>query len=101
MSLLGVAVGKEKFLPDAREALMAMMTTTFDADDIQREYVSEAMVRIVQCLGESFVEFCQPIVQKVVGQDLILQDEVGTGTKTSEDDEDDLVNVKQADGKTV
>ena len=34
---LGIAVGKEKFLNDAREAIGAMMNTQVEADDVQRE----------------------------------------------------------------
>ena len=37
MSLLGIAVGKEKFLNDAKEAISAMMNTQVEADDVQRE----------------------------------------------------------------
>merc|ERR1719210_2105051 len=48
MSLLGIAVGKEKFLPDAKEAIAEMMKTTLGADDVQREYIKEASERICQ-----------------------------------------------------
>merc|ERR1719335_1036448 len=36
MSLLGIAVGKEKFCPDAQEAISEMMKTPLEADDVQR-----------------------------------------------------------------
>lgn len=97
MSLLGVAVGKERFLPDARDALRAMMTTTFESDDIQREYVSEATERIASCLGEDFKEFCAEVVAKTINE-LKLVD---VGNVKLEEDEDDLVKVTQSDGKTV
>merc|ERR1719367_286329 len=39
MSLLGIAVGKEKFLPDAQEAVAEMLKMPVEADDVQREYI--------------------------------------------------------------
>ncbi len=38
LSRLGVAVGKEKFCADAKEAISAMISTPLEADDPQREY---------------------------------------------------------------
>merc|ERR1712190_226210 len=57
MSLLGIAVGKERFLPDAREAIAEMMKTPLEADDVQREYIKEASERICQCLKKDFAPF--------------------------------------------
>merc|ERR1719440_302439 len=57
MSLLGAAVGKEKFLPDAHEAISAMMNTQLEADDVQREYIKEASERICTCLKKDFAPF--------------------------------------------
>ncbi|CAE8709034.1 unnamed protein product, partial [Polarella glacialis] len=57
MSLLGIAVGKEKFLPDARDAISEMMKTPLEADDVQREYIKEASERICQCLKKDFAPF--------------------------------------------
>merc|ERR1719394_843065 len=57
MSLLGTAVGKEKFLPDAREAIAAMLKSQESADDLQRDYIKEASERICKCLKEDFAPF--------------------------------------------
>merc|ERR1719282_1550081 len=57
MSLLGIAVGKEKFLPDAQQAVAEMLKTPIQADDLQREYIKEASERICKCLKSDFAPF--------------------------------------------
>merc|ERR1719174_2775380 len=73
-----------------------MMQTTCDDDDVQREYIKEAMERIVQCLKESFQEFLPHVLPKMLN-DIKLVDE----PLTSGADEDDYVKVCGRDGKTV
>merc|ERR1719183_2100986 len=90
LSLLGVAVGKERFLPDARDALTAMLQTTCDDDDVQREYIKEAMERIIQCLKESFVEFLPHVLPKML-RDIQLVDDSANASRGS--DGDDYVKV--------
>jgi len=58
MSLLGIAVGKDKFLPDAKEAVEHMLKKVpNDADELQREYIKEASERICKCLKQDFAFF--------------------------------------------
>lgn len=57
MSLLGIAVGKERFLPDAREVVEAMVSTDLTSDNVQREYIKAASERIAQCLKGDFALF--------------------------------------------
>lgn len=99
MSLLGVAVGREKFLPDAREALAAMMRTTCGSEDIQREYIKQAMERIVQCLKDSFKEFLPHIIPQMI-KDMEMKEDADA-SKKDDDEEDPYVSVCQGDGKTV
>lgn len=74
LSLLGIAVGKEKFLPDASEALSEMMNSSLDSDDVQREYIKEASERIVQCLKKDFAPFLPALMRGVLSS-LKLDDE--------------------------
>jgi len=101
MSLLGIAVGKEKFLPDAREAITAMMSTQVEADDVQREYIKEASERICTCLKKDFAPFLPPLLQGIF-KNLSLEN-LGqqAGAQGGDDDEDAYVQVTTGDGKVV
>jgi HEAT repeat protein len=58
VSLIGVAVGKEKFGPDAKEVMELLIQTQqgveLDADDPQVSFMLQACARICKCLGEHF-----------------------------------------------
>merc|ERR1719151_476364 len=87
MSLLGAAVGKERFLPDSREALEEMMKTPTDAEDIQREYIKEASERICKCLKGDFAQFLPHLLPGIFASLKLDGEEVGLQGK--DDDEDD------------
>merc|ERR1719359_2111173 len=91
MSLLGIAVGKEKFLPDAREAIHAMMSTTLEADDVLREYIKEASERICQCLKKDFAPFLQAMLPGILKSLKIEEEEVSNvpNPKGGDDDDED------------
>lgn len=98
MSLLGLAVGKEKFLPDARDAIDVMMKTQLEADNIQREYIKEASERIAQCLKKDFAPFLPSLLPGIL-KGLRLEEDVGAtlGAKGNEA----FVQVTMGDGKLV
>ncbi|CAE6965142.1 Ipo5 [Symbiodinium natans] len=100
MSLLGIAVGKEKFLNDAREAIGAMMNTQVEADDVQREYIKEASERICTCLKKDFKPFLQPLLPGIF-RNLRLDDLHDQAPASGGTEEDDYVKVSTGDGKTV
>lgn len=100
MSLLGIAVGKEKFLNDAREAIGAMMNTQVEADDVQREYIKEASERICTCLKKDFKPFLQPLLPGIF-RNLRLDDLHDQAPASGGADEDEYVKVSTGDGKTV
>mmetsp|Transcript_24483 Transcript_24483/g.70279 ORF Transcript_24483/g.70279 Transcript_24483/m.70279 type:complete len:1125 (+) Transcript_24483:112-3486(+) len=102
MSLLGLAVGKERFLPDANEALTAMMTTPLEADDVQREYIKEASERICQCLKRDFAPFLPNLLQGIFKSlSLAEEEEVGPGVGLDEDGDEDFIAVTTGDGQVV
>eukprot|EP00406_Dinophysis_acuminata_P044477 CAMPEP_0179310970 /NCGR_PEP_ID=MMETSP0797-20121207/52443_1 /TAXON_ID=47934 /ORGANISM="Dinophysis acuminata, Strain DAEP01" /LENGTH=1117 /DNA_ID=CAMNT_0021020725 /DNA_START=60 /DNA_END=3413 /DNA_ORIENTATION=- len=86
MSLLGCAVGKEKFLPDAQEAVAEMLKTPGDADDLQREYIKEASGRICECLKESFAPFLPHLLPRIF-KSLTVEDEEAEDGDLDDDDE--------------
>jgi len=102
MSLLGIAVGKEKFLPDAREAIAEMLKTPLDADDVQREYIKEASERICQCLKRDFAPFLQALLPGLFRS--LKFEEVALGSADDHiaaEEADEYVKVTAGDGKLV
>jgi len=102
MSLLGLAVGKEKFLPDARDAIAEMLKTPLDADDVQREYIKEASERVCQCLKRDFAPFLQVMLPGLVRS--LKFEEVSIGSAQdhiSAEEADMYVKVSTGDGNLV
>jgi hypothetical protein len=66
MSIIGMAVGKEKFTQDAREIMQLMVTTQqsveMDPDDPLRDYMLRAYARICKVLGADFVPYMQYVM---------------------------------------
>ena len=63
VSLIGLAVGKEKFLPDAHFImnLMRRVQDACESDDPQTSYMLAAWARICKVLGPDFIEYL-PVV---------------------------------------
>jgi len=76
LSLLGVAVGKEQFFSDAREAINAMLTQSTDVDDVQAEYIQQAIERICHCLKQDFAQFLPMVLPKIV-KTLNIEEDAG------------------------
>jgi HEAT repeat protein len=78
ISLIGLAVGKEKFAPDAMqvmEVLMAAQQTEMEPDDPQISYMLQAWTRICKCLGRDFVPYL-PYVMPPLLRSAEIQPEV-------------------------
>jgi len=97
LSLLGIAVGKEKFLPDAREAIGQMMTMNLEADDLQREYIKEASERICKCLKNDFAPYL-PSMLPGIFKSLKFEGEIVPAGADVDNDEE-YVHVATNDGK--
>jgi len=54
ISLLGYAVGKARFAPAFPLAMSSMLASPFDAADVQKEYVKDAMERMCQIMRSDF-----------------------------------------------
>jgi len=98
ISLLGMAVGKEKFHEDAKEAVAAMMRMPpLEADDVQREYIKEASERICKCLKRDFAPFLAALLPGILNS---LKLEGGDGAATNDDD-NEYLQVTMGEGKVV
>eukprot|EP00054_Salpingoeca_dolichothecata_P030042 m.240375 g.240375 ORF g.240375 m.240375 type:complete len:910 (+) comp26585_c1_seq6:16-2745(+) len=65
VSLIGLAVGKEMFLEDAREVMSQFedaQATSDDPDDPQINYLLTSWARICQILGEDFVPYLKVVL---------------------------------------
>lgn len=103
MSLLGLAVGKEKFLPDAQKAVEEMLKTSCQADDLQKEYLKEAFERICKCLKADFAPFLPHLLPGIYTS-LKLEAEDANAVKQGtggDDEEDEYITVSTGEGKLV
>lgn len=98
MSLLGVSVGKERFLPDAKAAIAEMLKTPLEADDVQRDYIKEASERICKVLKRDFAPFLEHLLPGML-KTLVLDGEASN--LSSDGDEDDCADVQLGEGKLV
>jgi len=101
MSLLGMAVGKEKFLPDASEAIAQMLNTQLEADDVHHGYIKEASERICQCLKRDFAPFLPNLLPGIF-KNLNMKDDDAAAAKSGvdvDDEDDEYIQVTTGDGK--
>jgi hypothetical protein len=99
LSLLGMAVGKEQFLPDARQAIEAMIKTQA-VDEVQGEYIKDAIERISHCLKKDFAPFLPGVLPGIFAS--LRPDEEGNGlVKTKVDADEDDEYEMQLKGKLV
>jgi len=107
MSLLGTAVGKEKFLADARDAMLEMTKTTTGTSELQREYITEASERICKCLKGDFKVFLPHLLPGIFQSFRMDVEDAASSVKVhslhakDEDDEDDYFMMPNAEGKMV
>eukprot|EP00929_Paragymnodinium_shiwhaense_P034542 TRINITY_DN18781_c0_g1_i1.p1 TRINITY_DN18781_c0_g1~~TRINITY_DN18781_c0_g1_i1.p1 ORF type:complete len:1117 (-),score=455.11 TRINITY_DN18781_c0_g1_i1:188-3538(-) len=100
MSLLGLAVGKEQFLPDAEQAIEAMLKNT-DEDETVKDYIKEATERICQCLQRDFARFCGVILPGILKRLQVEDASNQPGNADDDDDDDTYHEVCMGDGKIV
>jgi len=65
ISLIGIAVGKEKFMEDAKQVMEILVTIQngpLEADDPQTEFMLQAWTRISHCLGEDFIPYLKHVM---------------------------------------
>mmetsp|Transcript_100706 Transcript_100706/g.324981 ORF Transcript_100706/g.324981 Transcript_100706/m.324981 type:complete len:1112 (-) Transcript_100706:196-3531(-) len=101
ISLLGLAVGKEAFLPAAQQAMAAIMATPAVADDVQGDCIREAMERMCKILGADFAPFLPALLPSILaGMSLhnAVAETAGDEAVEGQDDEEDAVVLPTEDG---
>lgn len=89
ISLVGMAVGKEKFRDDAKQVMEVLMTlqgSQMEADDPITSYMLQAWARLCKCLGQDFLPYMSVVMPPLL-QSAQLKPDV---TITSADSDDDI-----------
>jgi len=77
ISLIGIAVGKEKFFQDAKEVmelLLKTQTAQLESDDPQVSFLLQAWARICKCLGQDFVPYLNIVMPPLLASARIPPD---------------------------
>ncbi|ONM59011.1 Importin-5 [Zea mays] len=91
ISLVGMAVGKDKFRDDARqvmEVLMALQGAPMETDDPITSYMLQAWARLCKCLGQDFLPYMSVVMPPLL-QSAQLKPDV---TVTSAESDDDIAS---------
>ncbi|KAM3294671.1 hypothetical protein ACQJBY_037513 [Aegilops geniculata] len=90
ISLVGMAVGKQKFRDDAKqvmEVLMSLQGSHMEADDPITSYMLQAWARLCKCLGQEFLPYMSVVMPPLL-QSAQLKPDVSI-TSAGEDGESD------------
>jgi hypothetical protein len=106
ISIIGVAVGKQKFGPDALQVMETMTIvqnqTKLADDDPQRSYMLQAWARICKCLGQDFVPFLEHVMPSLLEAcDIQAEKVVGDDQEEIELDEEEEALAIDSSGKHV
>ncbi|CAM8887011.1 unnamed protein product [Rhodiola kirilowii] len=104
ISLVGMAVGKEKFRDDAKqvmEILMSLQGSQMEADDPTTSYMLQAWARLCKCLGQDFLPYMSvvmpPLLQSAqLKPDLIISS-ADSDADIDESDDDSIETITLGD----
>uniref|UniRef100_A0A1J3DTI8 Importin-5 n=1 Tax=Noccaea caerulescens TaxID=107243 RepID=A0A1J3DTI8_NOCCA len=91
ISLVGMAVGKDRFREDARqvmEVLMSLQGSEMEADDPITSYMLQAWARLCKCLGQDFLPYMSVVMPPLL-QSAQLKPDVTITSADSEDEAED------------
>ncbi|RYQ86900.1 hypothetical protein Ahy_B10g106510 isoform B [Arachis hypogaea] len=91
ISLVGMAVGKEKFRADAKqvmEVLMSLQVSQMETDDPTTSYMLQAWARLCKCLGQDFLPYMEFVMPPLL-RSASLKPDVTITSADSENDIDD------------
>ncbi|KAL1215898.1 Transportin-1 [Cardamine amara subsp. amara] len=96
ISLVGMAVGKEKFKDDAKqvmEVLMSLQGSQLEADDPTTSYMLQAWARLCKCLGQDFLPYMSVVMPPLLQSAQLKPDVIISSTDSDADidDEDDSI----------
>ncbi|KAJ3674613.1 hypothetical protein LUZ60_005229 [Juncus effusus] len=91
ISLVGMAVGKDKFRDDAKqvmEVLMSLQGSQLENDDPITSYMLQAWARLCKCLGQDFLPYMSVVMPPLL-QSAQLKPDVTITSADSDDEIDD------------
>ncbi|KAL9329415.1 hypothetical protein ACSQ67_004418 [Phaseolus vulgaris] len=100
ISLVGMAVGKEKFRADAKqvmEVLMSLQVSQLETDDPTTSYMLQAWARLCKCLGQDFLPYMEFVMPPLL-QSASLKPDV---TITSADSDNDIEDSDDESMETI
>mmetsp|Transcript_3719 Transcript_3719/g.9358 ORF Transcript_3719/g.9358 Transcript_3719/m.9358 type:complete len:1094 (+) Transcript_3719:94-3375(+) len=108
VSLIGIAVGRDIFINDAKEVMdqfLATQTSAMDPDDPQASYLLQAWGRVAKALGHDFIPYLNVVMPPLLkSADIKPDEQVAETADGDEDDEDEegiaTVIVKTDEGTT-
>jgi len=93
ISLIGIAVGREVFLPDAKEVMdqfMATQTSALDPDDPQASYLLQAWGRLAKALKSDFIPYLNFVMPPLLkAADIKVDTQVEDAEHDGGDEEDE------------
>ncbi|XP_052196429.1 uncharacterized protein LOC127803875 [Diospyros lotus] len=93
ISLVGMAVGKEKFREDAKqvmEVLMSLQGSQLETDDPTTSYMLQAWARLCKCLGQDFLPYMAVVMPPLLQSAQLKPDVIITSADSdNEIDESD------------
>eukprot|EP00898_Chlorokybus_atmophyticus_P005983 jgi/Chlat1/6386/Chrsp44S05759 len=92
ISLVGMAVGKDKFRDDAKrvmEVLVSLQDSNLDPDDPTSSYMLQAWARLCKCLGQEFLPYMGIVMPPLLRSAQLKPDVTITEAEDVEDDEED------------
>lgn len=106
ISLVGMAVGKEKFVVDAKEVmdmLMQLQQGGFEDDDATTSYMQQAWTRLCKCLGQDFIPYLTVVMPSLLKSAQLKPDVQVTDLEDGpgDDEEDDEVEVIAVGDKRI
>ncbi|GMI97486.1 EMBRYO DEFECTIVE 2734, (karyopherin enabling the transport of the cytoplasmic HYL1 [Hibiscus trionum] len=100
ISLVGMAVGKEKFRDDAKQVmdvLMSLQGSQMETDDPTTSYMLQAWARLCKCLGQDFLPYMSVVMPPLL-QSAQLKPDV---TITSADSDNDIEDSDDESMETI
>ncbi|GAA0141371.1 transporter [Lithospermum erythrorhizon] len=104
ISLVGMAVGKEKFREDAKqvmEVLMSLQGSQMESDDPTTSYMLQAWARLCKCLGQDFLPYMgvvmPPLLQSAQLRPDVTITSADSDNEIDESDDDSMETITLGD----
>ncbi|KAG9155701.1 hypothetical protein Leryth_003967 [Lithospermum erythrorhizon] len=104
ISLVGMAVGKEKFREDAKqvmEVLMSLQGSQMESDDPTTSYMLQAWARLCKCLGQDFLPYMgvvmPPLLQSAQLKPDVTITSADSDNEIDESDDDSMETITLGD----